>query len=66
MFWKRPLATFTALSTGAVVEAQQQLSVGGDGMLRVTYSSEEVFLKSLTGAEWYRTMIISEICDFQQ
>ena len=23
-------------------------------------------LKSLTGAEWYRTMIISEICDFQQ
>ena len=66
MFWKRPPATFTALRTGAAVEVQQQLSVGGDGMLRVTYSSEEVFLKSPTGAEWYRTMIISEICDFQQ
>ena len=25
-----------------------------------------VFLKSPTGAEWYRTMNISEICDFQQ
>jgi len=28
-------------SKGVAVEAQQQLSVGGDGMLRVTYSSEE-------------------------
>lgn len=28
-------------SKGAAVEVQQQLSVGGDGMLRVTYSSEE-------------------------
>ncbi|CAL1130380.1 unnamed protein product [Cladocopium goreaui] len=36
-------------SKGAAVEVQQQLSVGGDGMLRVTYSSEEVTAK-LTAA----------------